>query len=484
MEYLFQINSYKTRFILSFISAIIYQMSSSIVTTLGSFCVYFISYIHYKSPNTNINMQYGNINGPIIILLLSSFSPLSGLFEKKLGPKLTLILSSSIVEICLIFYYFQGNLWIFYTISIFIGIGNGLSAGVPIKNTCKYYPKKKGTINAVIISLGGIISILYSFIGEKIINPDKENIINKETNPFYPLDVANRANNYFLFAMITFPILVLISLFLFHKFIPNNDNNTKENNITLVEKNIIDNDKITNTKEIIKTFRFWRNIIIIGLMPFWAFFINSTYRAYSPIIGIDKNLVSFLSMIVNGLSSITGLIWALIYDKFGFQIIIKIMSLVCIFLSVYYIIFTDNSTLYFIGIIISTFLSRIGMMSVINPHVMQVFEFRNYLIIGGFTRLFNQSNAFLAALSSVLLSLKFKTKDDLKLPYRIVASIGAVFAIIGLVLSFYENDEKFFEKNDLKLKEDSLGVDNNRESTSSDNLDEENKEKDENKKDE
>ena len=122
MEYLFQINSYKTRFILSFISAIIYQMSSSIVTTLGSFCVYFISYIHYKSPNTNINMQYGNINGPIIILLLSSFSPLSGLFEKKLGPKLTLILSSSIVEICLIFYYFQGNLWIFYTISIFIGI--------------------------------------------------------------------------------------------------------------------------------------------------------------------------------------------------------------------------------------------------------------------------------------------------------------------------------------------------------------------------
>ena len=484
MEYLFQINSYKTRFILSFISAIIYQMSSSIVTTLGSFCVYFISYIHYKSPNTNINMQYGNINGPIIILLLSSFSPLSGLFEKKLGPKLTLILSSSIVEICLIFYYFQGNLWIFYIISIFIGIGNGLSAGVPIKNSCKYYPKKKGTINAVIISLGGIISILYSFIGEKIINPDKENIINKETNPFYPIDVANRANNYFLFAMITFPILVLISLFLFHKFIPNNDNNTKENNITLVEKNIIDNDKITNTKEIIKTFRFWRNIIIIGLMPFWAFFINSTYRAYSPIIGIDKNLVSFLSMIVNGLSSITGLIWALIYDKFGFQIIIKIMSLVCIFLSVYYIIFTDNSTLYFIGIIISTFLSRIGMMSVINPHVMQVFEFRNYLIIGGFTRLFNQSNAFLAALSSVLLSLKFKTKDDLKLPYRIVASIGAVFAIIGLVLSFYENDEKFSFKNDLKLREDSLGVDNNRESTSSDNLDEENKEKDENKKDE
>ena len=470
MEYFVQIHSHKTKFILSLISAILYQIGSSLVTTIGNFCVYFISYIYYKDTDSKINMQYGNINGPIILLLLSSFSPLSGVFEKKFGPKITLIFSAFIVEICLVIYYFQRNLWIFYTISIFIGIGNGLSAGVPIKNACRYYPKKKGVINSIIICLGGLISSLYSFIGEKIINPEKEGIINKETNPFYPRDVADSANNYFLFAMITFPVIIIISLFLFYNFIPQEKN-------ALIEKNSKENDKITNTKEIIKTYRFWRNIIIVGLMPFWAYFLNSTYRAYAPMIGVDKELVSYLSTIITFLSSITGFIWAIIFDKFGFQIIIKIMSAICIFLSIYCIIFINNSVLYFIGLLINTTISRVGMMSVINPHIMQVFEFRNYLIIGGFARLFNQSNAFFSALTSVLISLKYKTGDDLKTPYRIVASVGFVFAAIGFILSFQENDKKFKFKNSEET-EGNLGIDSLR--LSSEDDDNNNKEKKDN----
>ena len=466
MEYLINIHSHKTKFILSLISAILYQMGSSIVTTIGSFCVYFISYIYYKDKNSKINMQFGNLNGPIILLLLSSFSPLSGVIDKQLGSILTLILSSSIVEICLILYYFQRNIWIFYIISIFIGIGNGLSAGIPIKNACRYYPKKKGFINSIIICLGGLVSSLYSFIGEKIINPNKEGIINKKTNPFYPENIAKKANNYFLFSMITFPIIIFISLFLFYKYIPDNN--------TLIE-NIKENDKITNTKEIIKTYRFWRNIIIVGLMPFWSYFLNSTYRAYAPMIGLNKELVSYLSMIINGLSSLTGLIWALIFDKFGFQIIIKIMSGICIILSIYFIFFINNSIFYFIGIIINTTISRIGMMSVINPHIMQVFEFRNYLIIGGFTRLFNQSNAFFSALTSVLISLKYKTGEELKTPYRIVASVGFFFAFIGFVLSFQENDEKFEFKISEEITDDNLGI-NNLRISSEDNNEKDNKE--------
>ena len=466
MEYFIQIHSHKAKFILSLISAILYQMGSSLVTTIGNFCVYFISYIYYKNQNSTINMQYGNINGPIILLLLSSFSPLSGVIEKKFGPKLTLIFSALLVEICLILYYLQRNLWIFYTISIFIGIGNGLSAGVPIKNACKYYPKKKGIINSIIICLGGLVSSLYSFIGEKIINPNKAGIINKETNPFYPEEVADKANNYFLFAMIAFPIIIIFSLFLFYIYIPNNN--------ALIEKNMKENDKITNTKEIMKTYRFWRNIIIVGLMPFWAYFLNSTYRAYAPMIGVNKDLVSYLSTIISGLSSLTGLISALIFDKFGFQIIIKIMSAICIFLSVYNIIFINNSVFYFIGLLINTTVSRVGMMSVINPHIMQVFEFRNYLIIGGFARLFNQSNAFFSALTSVLISLKYKTGEELKTPYRIVASVGAVFAIIGFILSFQENDSKFRFKDTEENNGDNLGIENVKLSSEDDDNDNDN----------
>ena len=34
-------------------------------------------------------------------------------------------------------------------------------------------------------------------------------------------------------------------------------------------------------------------------MPFWAYFLNSTYRAYAPMIGVNKDLLSYLSMIIN-----------------------------------------------------------------------------------------------------------------------------------------------------------------------------------------
>ena len=164
-------------------------------------------------------------------------------------------------------------------------------------------------------------------------------------------------------------------------------------------------------------------------------------------------------MIINGLSALTGLISALIFDKFGFKIIIKIMSAICIFLTIYCFIFINNPILYFIGLIINTTISRIGMMSVINPHIMQVFEFRNYLIIGGFARLFNQSNAFFSALTSVLISLKYKTGEELKIPYRIVAIVGFIFAVIGFILSFQENDEKFKFQNLEENNGNNLGID-------------------------
>lgn len=471
MEYFFPIKNHKTKFILSLISGIIYQCGSSMVVAIGNFCVYFASYIHYK--HTWVNMQYGNIMAPTILLILSSFSPFSGVIEKTIGPRFTLLISSIIVEICFILYYFQRNLWIFYTISVFIGFGNGISAGVPIKNACLYYPNKKGKISSMIVCLGGVITSFYVYIGEKIINPGKKTIINKKTNPFYPVDVADRANNFFIFAMIIMPITTIISLFLFYKFEkPNKIDDSKESkneellNAQQENKTEIKTRKEseTNTKEIILNFRFWRNMIIASLMPFWAYFLTATYRAYSPMIGVSANLMSYLPSIITALSSITGFFWGIIFDQLGFQIIIKIMSLICIFLSIYSIISINKETLYIAGLIISTFISRVGMMSIINPHIMQVYEFKNYLVIGGFARLFNQLSFFIAGLTSVILSFNFKTGAELKTPYRIVALIGIVLSSIGLILSFFENDEKFEFKNIGNYNVNSLRINSNRES--------------------
>ena len=471
MEYLINIKNYHFKFILSLSSAIVHQLGSSIVTTIGNFCVYFVSYIHYK--DTWVNMQYGNMMSSIIFLLLSSFSPLSGVMEKNIGPRLTLLISSLIIEVSLILYYFQRNLWLFYAISVLIGLGSGLSIGVTEKNSCRYYPKYKGIINSSTLFISYFAGSFYSYLGEIIINPNYEKVIDKDNNPLYPEEVSKRSVYFFLLSMIVIPITCLLSILMFIKYEPKEDENQN-----LTQKEIKDEDKTTNTGEIINNFRFWRINLLSSLTPFWVYFLTGTYRAYLPLLDISQNTISKIPTIVNIIYSISGVLWAFLVDKFGFKIIIRILTLISLILSILFVVFslTYNlfSSFYLIGFFFSTIMSRSSYMSIMVPHIMNIYEFRNYLIIGGFARLFNQSNAFFSALTSVLISLKYKTGEELKTPYRIVASVGFVFALIGFILSFQENDKKFKFENSEENDGNNLGMDNLR--LSSEDDDKQNKE--------
>ena len=61
----------------------------------------------------------------------------------------------------------------------------------------------------------------------------------------------------------------------------------------------------------------------------------------------------------------------------------------------------------------------------------------------GFALLFNQISSFSAALISIVISIFYKNAFELKVPYQIVCLEGGVLSFIGLVMVFYENDEKF-----------------------------------------
>ena len=82
-------------------------------------------------------------------------------------------------------------------------------------------------------------------------------------------------------------------------------------------------------------------------------------------------------------------------------------------------------------------------MSATTPHLMNVFGMSNFLLIMGFALLFNQISSFSAALISIIISIFYKNAFELKVPYQIVCLEGGVLSFIGLVMVFYENDEKF-----------------------------------------
>ena len=473
MERLSCIKKKKTKFILSVLSAIFYLLGQGVIIGSSGLSVYILSYIHHK--DEWVDMQYGNLMMPFMTFFLSLFSPISGPLEKMCGPIISLFISSIIIETCLFLFYIQRNIWVFYSITLLVRFGAGISSNIPIKNACFYYPEQKGLISSVIMSFIGVSAAIYIFIGENIVNPEKEGVIDQETDPYYSEEVSKRSKNYFLFAMVVLPIFTFLSFLFFYKYNPNceteeneetkeeeNENNENGNNCENKEElkeelkdNFIKKDKkqkklnsfykpspSKNIKIALKNFRFWRNIIISGVMPFWLFFIQSSFRAYVVMIGVDTNIIYFLGSGISLISCFLGPIWATLVDKFGFRPIIMIIGIISTGMPIYFFFFLDHEIFYVIGLIISTS-TLVGIMASVTPHLMQVYGLRYFLTIGGFARLFNDLSSFLAAITTIILSIYFKTGEDLLFPYQMVVTGGFFLSVIGLIMIFFENDDKF-----------------------------------------
>ena len=462
MDIFTKIESKKIQFILSFISATIYQLGFNIILESCNFTVYFLSYIRYKQ--TWVDMNYGNLMRPVVLLFLAIFSPLSGAMEHFFGPRISVIISSLVVEIGFVLLYFQRNLWHFYLLTLLLGIGSGLSTQILLKNACFFYPGKKGLISALIFSIGTLFGSAYSFLGELVINPDREPIIGPR-EPYYKEEIAEKSKLFFLFAMILIPVSTILSLLLLYKYSPecemnseiieneikgpileggseekkgNQNTNSPEGNVSSSFSEPTDKE---NIKKALKKWRFWRNILIMGFMPFMIWFESATSRPYSSILGVDGKIIGIMAGSMSILGCLTNPIWAFCVDKFGFQPIAIIFSSLTIILSIYFCIFMENEICYVIGLFISSTI-RGGIISSLVPHIMQIFGLRYFLIVGGFGRLFMQLLSFSAGVVSIVISIYIKGKE-LSFPYRIVCIVACGFAIFGLILSFYENDDKF-----------------------------------------
>ena len=401
-------------------------------------------------------MNYGNLMRPVFLLFLGLFAPLSGTMDNYFGPRRTVIISSIVVEIVFFFLYFQRNLWLFYLLTLLLGMGNGLSMQVLIKNSCQYYPNKKGLISSLINSIGTLFGSLYTFLGEFIINPERKSVINSQKAPYYSEEISEKSRNFFLFAMILIPITIIISVLLLYRYDPSCDKNIYIEKLNVNGSlNIEGEERTFNTsnsiskpfrksdiKLVLGNFRFWRTLLIIGVMPFIIGFISATSRPYSVMLGVNGKVIGYLVGTINILGCITSPIWAFCVDKFGFRPIMLIISCITIALSIYFFIFMNSPSFYVFGLYISSSL-RGGIISSLIPHMMEVYGLKYFLILGGIGRTFIQLFSFGAAGTSIIISIFRKGKDQLLLPYRIVSFISIFFAVFGLILTFYENDKKF-----------------------------------------
>ena len=156
---------------LYFTSFVLLYLGTYSVQPITFLSVYFISHYSYVSSSLKVLPSAATFMEPIITLFCLFSILISGVLDRLVGIRLTLNISSSIVVITAIFYFFFEN-FIMYAIGIgTIGVGIGLIL-IATKYMVFFFPGREGTFAALGRGIGYCFMYGWYYLAEYIINPD------------------------------------------------------------------------------------------------------------------------------------------------------------------------------------------------------------------------------------------------------------------------------------------------------------------------
>ena len=438
----------KIKFILSFIGTLFYGISGLISFGISQFSVYITSYFHHN--NISIDMQYGNLITPIVLLSNSLSSPLGGFFETKFGFYKTLIVSNILIELIILIFINQMSVFLSFILIILLGMVSGVGMGIPGKNLYFYYPKKAGTLSSFIMASFILFAIVINIVGEKMMNPEQYTL--KTGEQFYPLEISKNYIKFYKYFLYFNPFLLVISLLLIKRYdkkydeLIETENNNKNNN----RKNIKDKENYKNNiKSAVINKRIWKIIGITTLTPFVLIFSRNTFRVYGALVSMSGKVLQYSQLFV-GFSNILILpVWGIINDKYNYNLIAKIVCIGCIIQTILFSIFIKSNTIYLLSIIFGSIFGS-GFNSMMRLHILKVYGIKYSIEIGGIIGIFSSLFNILNGVLSFIISKYYHTGEELQLAYRYVYLFGLGFCCLGTFLALREKDDKFiypYEKN-------------------------------------
>ena len=238
-------------FIFALISAIFFKISSTHVSLLWKFTAYTTSYIHLKQDWVTIH--YGVINSPLYLMTTKLIGPIGGYMEKKIGGKDTIIFGGITVVISLFCLHLQQNIWIYYFLTVLLGIGLGSCNQICLRNICIYKPKKKGFMLSTIGTATTIFFGLFFYCSEKYINYYDYSLNKGTENQFYPEYISQRYQKFIVFLIYSYSIMTILSVIFFREYPKNDECNIEKNENKIEMSNIennCDNNNTNSNKEI------------------------------------------------------------------------------------------------------------------------------------------------------------------------------------------------------------------------------------------
>jgi MFS family permease len=469
----------KYKGILSLIGAILQRILMASFLPFGSLYVYLISYLH--ETDHNLTLQYGYFLFSFFSVLNVVTSSIGGFLEHRIGLKQTIFIGNLLVLIGSISLYFSKNIFLDYGLFGLFGIGIGISFSLPTKNICLYYYDKKGLFLGLLALVTSITGFIVNYISEKIINPDSTETL----GDFYPPHISKNILKYILFQMILSFVVLICSLFLIYPFeykiqkndLPDNliinesknnssntsinveltntnstnNNNENENEDNNIEKIINETNEENNiyisyshVKIALKSIRLWRLFFIgLTLSPLSSI-IRVTYRP----IGIKKKIeteklqfIGYSGFLVNCFFSP---LFGYLSDKIQYKHAYCVVTFLSGVLGISYF-YSFSIPILFVFLTLFNNVIFISTKSFNPIHVMKTFGMKHYVEING---IINISSGIIEPLSSVFaFFIEKKFTDDYRdMGYKIIFISTGLLCFIGMILSFFEDEKKEYEK--------------------------------------
>ena len=469
-----EINSkiYLIKGISSILSAILQQFSLFPLFMMSNIIPFMISYLYHLEKESNpdhtssIRQRDGYFIHPFMSFFMSIFCFFGGIIGHFLGPKLVILLGGILLALGDLLFTISENLILDFLINIFFGIGFAVSMTASVKNACKYFPKKRGLINALAGGFGGNLgSSTFNLIIKLYVS--KGDYPRANDNNMY---IKSTAENYKIFFYIHagisfgFGILSCLLLFPYEKAINKGGNNFSEmieqkNNIDRLPENI--NEEINRANKEIKKSNYKEDLKLIlshsRIYYLLAIFLCTSFlQCFILTVGfnfgtmehgknnnkkIGGDEMSIIFMLMSLISCFIGPIFGSIYDKLGFKKTMIILNIISVFNgSLIFLTVRLGVIFYGISIILNGCLNS-GAFSMIFPYVSKIFGFNYAGELYGIVVLSVGISSIMSSSIYYIISKVIKTENDLS--YLYIFIVGIIMNIISIVMTFYEKEEAF-----------------------------------------
>ncbi|XP_068240494.1 oxalate:formate antiporter-like isoform X2 [Palaemon carinicauda] len=290
---------------------------------------YGVSYMHLRV-NEDVTVSNFVWVNSFTVASQGLFMVLGGLLEKRVGPKLTCLLGCTIFSAGIMLTYFSikySLVTVFLTYGVMAGFGTAVAYASPLACGMRWFPKRKGLINGLIVGGFGLGALLSTTIQTYFLNPDN---ISPDSDGYFKDDsLLNRVPYVFFLLGCVFILMEYVGCILISTptkdmddakcLIPEEDGQTQLNTTA---NSAID----LGPKQVLRNKLFYMLWFIYMFNGIAISYVSAMYKTFGQTFIKDDHFLAMVGSLAALFNASGRILWGRIMDKTSFKTTLRILS--------------------------------------------------------------------------------------------------------------------------------------------------------------